>query len=218
MSTRAITPSPSVFALQAAFLRLLPKVQLHAEFAFRHVRCEQTRADLVAETVGLAWYRFLALARRGADAGAFVTTFAYRCSQGVKNGRRLHGAGSGRDVLSRLAQQRHDFAVERLPASTAARHEERYAAVHGQHAQDVFEERLRDNTQTPVPEQVAFRMDFPAWLETLTGREQRLVGEMAQNERTLDLSKRFDVSPARISQLRRELHADWRRFLGDDVV
>jgi hypothetical protein len=41
---------------------------------------------------------------------------------------------------------------------------------------------------------------------------------MANNERTLDLSQRFELSPARISQLRRELHADWRRFLGDDVV
>jgi hypothetical protein len=218
VSTRAVTPSPSVVALQAAFLRLLPKVQVHAEFAFRHVRCEQTRADLVAETVGLAWYRFLALARRGADAGAFVTTFAYRCSQGVKNGRRLHGAGSGRDVLSRLAQQRHDFAVERLPASTAARHEERYAAVHGQHAQDAWEERLRDNAQTPVPEQVCFRIDFPSWLGTLTARERRLVREMANSERTLDLSKRFELSPGRISQLRRELHDDWRRFLGDAAV
>jgi hypothetical protein len=29
---------------------------------------------------------------------------------------------------------------------------------------------------------------------------------MGNNERTLDLSKRFDLSPARISQLRRELH------------
>jgi hypothetical protein len=218
MSTRAVTPSPSVLALQAAFLRLLPKVQLHAEFAFRHVRCEQTRADLVAETVGLAWYRFLALARRGADAGAFVTTFAYRCSQGVKNGRRLHGAGAGRDVLSHLAQRRHGFAVERLPPSTAAPQEGRYGAVHGQRRQDAWEERLRDNTQTPIPEQVAFRLDFPAWLDTLTPRERRLVGEMANNERTLDLSQRFDVSPARISQLRRELHAGWRRFLGDDVV
>jgi hypothetical protein len=67
-----------------------------------------------------------------------------------------------------------------------------------------------------VPEQVCFRIDFPGWLTTLTPRECRLVREMADSERTLDLSKRFDLSPARISQLRRELHNDWRRFLGDD--
>ena len=81
-----------------------------------------------------------------------------------------------------------------------------------------FEERLRDNTQTAIPEQVCFRIDFPAWLTTLTARERRLVREMAKNERTLDLSQRFDVSPARISQLRRELHNDWTRFCEDDLT
>jgi hypothetical protein len=35
---------------------------------------------------------------------------------------------------------------------------------------------------------------------------------MAKNERTLDLSKRFQMSPARISQLRREFKHDWDRF------
>jgi hypothetical protein len=43
-----------------------------------------------------------------------------------------------------------------------------------------------------------------------------MVCEMANNERTSDLGRRFDLSPARISQLRRELHADWTRFLGQD--
>jgi hypothetical protein len=38
---------------------------------------------------------------------------------------------------------------------------------------------------------------------------------MARNKRTLDLSRQFELSPARISQLRREFHDDWRRFLGD---
>ena len=52
---------------------------------------------------------------------------------------------------------------------------------------------MRDNTQTPVPEQVCFRLDFPAWLETLTGRERCKVREMANNERTQDLSKWFDL-------------------------
>ena len=87
--------------------------------------------------------------------------------------------------------------MEYLPCSTRTAHEELYGVVHGQHQQDAWEERLHDNTQTPVPEQVAFRLDFPAWLTTLTARERRLVHEMANNERTLDLSQRFDLSPAR---------------------
>ena len=38
---------------------------------------------------------------------------------------------------------------------------------------------------------------------------------MARNERTLDLSRQFDLSPARISQLRREFRDDWLRFIAD---
>ena len=118
--------------------------------------------------------------------------------------------------MSHLAQQRHGFGLESGLSCTATSHEERYTAVRGQQRQDAFEDRLRDNTQTPVPEQVCFRIDFPAWLTTLTARERRLVRAMARNERTLDLSQRFELSPARISQLRRELHNDWTRFCEDD--
>ena len=62
---------------------------------------------------------------------------------------------------------------------------------------------------------MAFRIDFPAWLKTLTARERRLVRAMARNERTTDLSREFGVSPGRISQLRRAFMEDWRRFIDE---
>ena len=36
-------------------------------------------------------------------------------------------------------------------------------------------------------------------------------------ERTLDVSRKYGVSPARVSQKRREFHAAWLAFHGDDV-
>jgi hypothetical protein len=90
-----------------------------------------------------------------------------------------------------------------------------YAEVHGQEQHDAYEERLRDNTITPVPDQVVFRIDWPAFLRTLTGRERRMIRAMALSERTLDLSKQFEVSPARISQMRREFFEGWIRFTTD---
>ena len=39
---------------------------------------------------------------------------------------------------------------------------------------------------------------------------------MARNERTKDLSNWFEVSPGRISQLRREFHRGWLRYHGED--
>jgi hypothetical protein len=52
-------------------------------------------------------------------------------------------------------------------------------------------------------------------LKTLTPRERRLIRAMALSERTKDLAKKFDVSPGRISQQRREFCEGWQRFCGD---
>jgi hypothetical protein len=38
--------------------------------------------------------------------------------------------------------------------------------------------------------------------------------EMMLGERTLEIAERFEVSPARVSQLRREFEAGWRAFCG----
>ena len=207
----------SVGSLQAAFLTILPRIERHALVYFRGLRCPHRKDDAVAETVALTWRWFVRLVERGKDPLAFPTVLAAYAARAVRCGRRLCGQGSGKDVLSPLARQRHGFAVEGLPNSVRAAHEDRYGVAGGQRRQDAWEERLRDNTQTPVPEQVQFRLDFPAWLRTLTSRERRLVREMANNERTKDLSGRFDVSPARISQLRHELHNSWLIFCGDSA-
>jgi DNA-binding NarL/FixJ family response regulator len=105
--------------------------------------------------------------------------------------------------------------VESLPVSTRSPCENRYSDVGGQKLQDTFEERLRDNTQTPVPDQAAFRIDWPAWLNSRTDRDRRILNAMATGERTQNLARKFKISPARISQLRRECHADWLRFCGE---
>jgi hypothetical protein len=211
------TADLSLSNLHTAFLSILPRIELHAHIYFRGIRCPQRKDDAVQETVAMSWRWNARLVEKGKDPLSFPMALARYAARAVKCGRRVCGQVKGKEALSPLAQQRHGFTIEPLPHSVASTHEERYSRVRGQRQQDAFEERLCDNTQTPVPEQVAFRIDFPDWLTTLTPRERRLVGEMANSERTLDLSKRFELSPARISQLRRELHNDWQRFLGDDT-
>jgi hypothetical protein len=207
--------APVVNALQVAFLTFLPRIRLHGEIYFRHVHCPVQREDCIAEMVALSWRWHVRLAQRGKDASRFVTAIATFAARAVRSGRRLAGNERPKDVLSRRAQREHRFQVESLPPSPHVSHEHLYAMPRGQHLQDVYEERLQDNTMTSPPEQAAFRIDFPAWLQTLTGRERRMIRAMARNERTLDLSKQFEVSPARISQLRREFHDDWERFTTD---
>ena len=163
----------------------------------------------------MAWKWFVRLAERGKDATKFASVLASYAARGVKNGRRLCRQENANDAMNPQAQQRHSFRVESLPSSTATSHENLYATPLGQQHQDEFEERLQENTVTPVPEQVAFRLDFPAWLQTLTGRERRIIRAMMRNERTTRSGQEFELSPARISQMRREFHLGWELF-GED--
>lgn len=199
-------------SLQRRFLALLPRIERHARIYFRHVTCPVQKADCLAETVALCWKWFLRLAERGKDARPFVTVLAAFATRAVRSGRRLCGQMKAQDVLNPIAQQRHGFRVESLPISTRVEWERLYGIVGGQRLTDSVEERLHDNTQTPIPDQVAFRIDFPSWLTTRTERDRRLIERMGLGERTNHLSHQFSISPGRVSQLRREFHDDWNRF------
>jgi hypothetical protein len=198
--------------LHAHFLDILPKIELHGHIYFRHLSPHK-KADAIQEMRALAWLWYVRLVDRGRDPQDFVATFVTLLARAVNSGRRLTGMLKAKDVMNTAAQKRHGFRVEPLPGSTRTFHDHLYASPRGQKLHDEFEERLQDNAMTPVPDQVQFRLDFPAWLETLTPRERRIIRAMIRNERTLDLGKEFEVSPSRISQMRREFQIGWARFI-----
>ena len=72
--------------------------------------------------------------------------------------------------------------------------------------------RVRDNTSTPIPDQVQFRCDFPAWKHSLPFTKRQLVDSLALGHRTKDLATEFRLSEARISQLRKEFFEDYAAF------
>jgi hypothetical protein len=185
--------------VQAAFLRLLPRIHLHAAITFRRIPCPHRRDDAIQETAALAWKWFRRLAERGKDPAAFPAAFATLAARAVASGRRLCRHEPARDALSYFAQQRHHFTAHRLSA--------------------VVEEALHDNTLTPVPEQVSFRLDFPAWRNTRSDRDRRILDDLMLGERTSDVADKYGLTRGRISQLRSEFHDDWQRFsaLPDEV-
>ena len=192
------TPA-SLHALHALFLSILPRIELHGRVCFRHLRCPHRKEEVIQEMVALCWKWFVRLAERGRDATRFPSALATFAARAVRSGRRVCGQEKAKDALSPLAQQRQGFAVGKLPACST---------LNG----SPLEEALRDNTRSPVDEQVAFRLDFPAWLLTLPRRDRRLVEGMALGHRTLDLARKFRLSPGRVSQLRREFKQRWGRF------
>jgi hypothetical protein len=186
-------------ASHAAFLSLLPRIELHGKVYFRDVGSAELQEELIAEMVALCWKWFLCLLKQGKDPHAFPSAICTYAARAVHSGRRLCGQEPAREVLSPLAQARHGFVVASIPDGSAL-------------AGDVFAEALRDNTQTPVPEQVSFRLDFPAWRATWSERDRRVIDDLIRGERTGDLARKYGLSPARISQLRREFFEDWCRF------
>ena len=199
-------PVPAPLAeLHARFQALLPRVELHARVFFRQVRCPDRKQDAINETVALAWQWFVRLTEQGKDASQFPSALADFAARRVHSGRRLCGQEKANDVLSPAAQRRRGFTVSPLPQGSSL-------------LGNVFDEALADNTVTPVPDQVIFRLDWPAWLRTRTNRDRRIIGDMALSERTHVLARKFGISPGRVSQLRQEYHADWEQFCSDPTA
>src|SRR5262245_3976342 len=196
------SPPPPAAEVQQRFLAVLSRVERHARVRFRSVRCPHARADAVAEAIGLAWTWFVTLVGRGKDPTRFASTLVAYAVRHVRSHRRLCGQEPVKDVLSTRAQARHGFLVASLPQGSCLLGNE-------------FDEALRDNTQSPVPDQVGFRLDFPCWLATRSERDRRVVGDLMVGERTADVAAKHGLSQPRISQLRRDFLEDWRRFTGE---
>jgi hypothetical protein len=197
--------------LHTRFLVLLPTIETHGRIYFRHLKPNR-KEEALQEMLALAWARFLRLAQRGKDALEFLATFNDFLVRAVSNGRRLMGTEKAKDAMCVRTQKRRGFKVEPLPAATRASYDSLYSTVHGQREHDAFEERLCDNTLTPVPDQAAFRIDWSAWRQTQTERDCRIIDDLMAGERTLDVSRKHGLSAARVSQLRRQLHDDWQEF------
>ncbi len=200
--TAPLVPQPALVDLHRRFLLIVPRIQLHGRVYFRHIKCRERKEDAIQEMIGLCWKWFLRLAQKGKDATRFPSALASYAARAVRCGRRVVGQEKSKDVLSPVAQQGHHFAVGQLPDFSTL-------------SDNPLAEALQDNTVSPVPEQVIFRLDFPAWLATLGQRNRAMVEDMAMGHRTQDLAQKYRVSQGRISQMRRYFQQDWSRFCGE---
>jgi hypothetical protein len=199
MGAAALPLHPTESQLQTRFIAVLPRIETHARIYFRHLQCPHQREEALAECLALAWWWFIRLVRRGKNPEDFITVLADFAARAVRSGRRLCGQEKANEVFSPMAQRRHGFMVQRLHACDTS-------------AGSPWEEAVQDNIQTPVPEQVIFRVDFPAWRSRRTKRDQRIIDRLLRSEQTGAVAQIFGLSPGRIAQLRRQFHADWLRF------
>jgi hypothetical protein len=195
-------------SVKAQFEALIPTITAHLKKMFRAGRCACTKADFVAEALALCWRWFVRAAALGKDAAAIVgpmTTFAARK---VRSGGTVCGMQPAKDVMSLTAKLKHGVVVKSLSAS--GNHTAWRAPAGGQIRLAAFEEALSENTVTPVPDQVIFRIDWPEFLNKLTKRDRKMVEFLALGNSNNAAADAFGISRGRVSQLRRGWCEKWK--------
>ena len=183
--------------LHTGFLRILPRIERHARIYFRDIRCPSKRTDFIAETIALSWSWYRRLMKKGKDATKFASALARYAARAVRSGRRVTGQEKAKDVMSCVAQRRYGFSVEPLPTSTRTSLERIYSEVRGQQDRDAWEERLRDNTQTPVPDQASFRLAYPQFVRSLSRRDRRMAHFLSLGNSATHTARKFKLTPGR---------------------
>ncbi|MEO9929879.1 helix-turn-helix transcriptional regulator [Rhodopirellula bahusiensis] len=185
---------------QEDFLSLLPHIKRQALAQLGYLDPE-SRDDAVSEVMASTCCAFHRLHQRGERSRAFPSALTRYAICRFFAGRRCGVRQSSRDVLAETARRKRNFGVTHLgvPREDAAN----------------WREQLTDNRSTPVPDQAAFRIDFPLWLASHSKRDREIAERMASGCSTSEIASDFGISSARVSQLRREFSKSWTEFHGE---
>jgi DNA-directed RNA polymerase specialized sigma24 family protein len=194
------SPKPRVPRWHARFLTFLPIITTYARNAFAD-RDPESREDLVEEVVVNALIAFKRLYDKGKIDIAYPSVLARYGICQVRDHRRAGCRLNVRDVSSEYAQQRKGFKVDRLDRFDTR--------------QNAWMEVLVEDRRSGPAETAACRLDFAAWLRSLPKRDRKMAVTLATGETTGEAAKRFNVSPSRVSQVRRQLQQSWNDFVGE---
>ena len=179
---------------------MLPAVVRTAQISFRKVRPE-LRQELIQEVIANSLVAYARLVELRREDAAFPSALARFAVAQVRAGRRVGNRLCSREVLSEYAQREKGFFVERLD--------------HFDDEDNCWQEILVEDERATPADVAASRIDFAQWLRGMPGRIRRIAKFLATGESTLAAARRFALSPARISQLRREFRTSWLAFQGE---
>ena len=183
-----------------AFMVLLPRICYYARFAFRGLDPE-SKQEAVQSVVCGAMAAYVRLVELGKADIAYAAPLAIYAIRQYRDGRRLGSRLNVLDISSTYCQARKGVVMERL---------DKYDAE-----EECWQEILIEDKTVSPAELAASRIDFPSWLAMLKRRDRRIAEFLALGNRTSEASRKFGVSEGRVSQLRRELAENWRRFVGE---
>jgi hypothetical protein len=173
---------------------ILPIVERYARMVFSWCSPDE-REERTAEAVAAAFVGYVSLVNRGRDREVTAWSLAFIAARRARSGRHV---GGSQDKATDVMTKGNGFTVLRFGTMRDLPSE--------------LHEALIENTRSPVPEQAAFRIDFPEFLASQSGKKRRVAKLLAVGNRATDVAHTVGVSPSRVTQIRRQLCQDWQSF------
>ena len=186
---------------QTAFLMILPRIQSQAWNAFQGLSFD-LKQELQSEVVGHCWKSFIRLFELGRHEDVSPMSLARFAIRAVRSDRRMGASLNINDVSSTYCQRR--LGIRTTPFCMIDQNGEKWAESL------IADERAR-------PDQLVMaRIDFSEWLQTLKPLHRKVAEHLSLGESTHSTARIFNLTPGRISQIRRLLEQSWLSFQTED--
>lgn len=185
---------------QTGFRAMTPDIIRHVKQAFRYLDAE-ARSEAIQEAIVATMVAYIRLYDCGKLDVAYPSVLARFAVAQFHDGRRVSAKLNCRDVMSPYARRKKGIQVDSLHGYDQVDH--------------TWHEILVEDKHAGPAETAAARLDFSDWFNSLTRRDQLIAEALSGGDTTKDVARRFDVSPGRISQKRRQFLESWQRFHGE---
>jgi hypothetical protein len=196
----ASQPKPATPEWHEVFLKMAPAIVTHAKIAFGNLRAE-ARAEAVQNVLCSACAAVARLAELNKLDLCYPTVLAKFAVSQTRDGRMLGRPLNCKDISSSYCRRLKGLALERLD--------------HFDREENAWAEVLVEDRHCGPFDIVRTKLDFAAWLRSLPIKLRRIAKTLASGQRTGDVARKFGLSDGRISQIRSELLASWRCFVGE---
>jgi len=199
-------PDPANMArINDLFLSILPALQRRITYLTRSwppPRQQETLAEASAMALAACHNLF----RRKQIEKIHTTGFREYILKALRQGRCFADAPANGDVLAPNGRRRHGRCIYSLDARPRQSGHQAGSGV------GRFADMLSDSKQS-VMDQVAFRIDFDAWLTRLPESDRRMMVMLASGETPSAVASSFKISRAAVSQRRRKWRCQWAKYI-----
>jgi hypothetical protein len=174
------------------FVSRLPELEDLAAGHF-HYLDPDAREEAVQNSVVLAYRCWRRLVERGRDADGLLKSVLWWACKHTRQGRQAGGRARAkpRCVLDYARRRKRGVVIQRG-----------------------IDLNYFIGQSASVPEIVAFRLDTPSFLGTLSERDQQIARDLATGTGTKEVAEKYGVTPAAISQFRTRFRRKYDAFHG----